>query len=95
MMLKIKDKVDLKELEKYGYKTFYLEHKQSLYAVKDIYVDRPNKITPNWYRIGVDEVDRKFRKSKFRPSKTLLGVRVTKNDIQDLIKDGLVEKVEE
>ena len=56
-MLKIKDNVDLKELEKYGFETFYVEHKQSLFATKDIYIDRPNKITPDWYRIGVDEVN--------------------------------------
>ena len=91
-MLKLKDNVNLKELEKYGFKTFYVEHKQSLFATKDIYIDRHNKITPDWYRIGVDEVNRKFRKSKFRLGKTLLSVRVTKYDIQDLIKDGLVEK---
>lgn len=93
-MLKIKDNVNLKELEKYGFKTFYVEHKQSLFAIKDAYIDRPNKITPDWYRIGVDEVDRNFRKSKYRPGKTLLSVKVMKKDIEDLIKDGLVEKID-
>lgn len=94
-MLKIKDNIDLKELEKYGYETFYLEHKKSTYAVKDIYIDRPNKITPDWYRIVVDEVNRKFRKSKSRAGKTLLDVKVAKKDLDDLIKADLVEKVEE
>lgn len=94
-MLKIKDNIDLKELEKYGYKTFYLEHTKSTYAVKDICIDRPDKITPDWYRIGVDEVNRKFRKSKFRIGKTLLDVKVTKKDLDDLIKADLVEKIEE
>ena len=94
-MLKIKDDIDLKELEKFGFKTFFVEYKQSLFAIKDIYVDRPYKIAKDWYRIGVDEKNRKFRKSKFRPGKTLLDVRVTKKDIYDLIQAGLVEKVED
>ena len=94
-MLEIRDNVDLEELEKYGFKTFYIEHKQSLFAIKDIYIDRPNKITPDWYRIGVDEVNRTFRKSKYRPGKTLLSVKVTKKDINDLIKADLVVKVSE
>lgn len=94
-MLKIRDDVDLKELEKFGFKTFFVEHKQSLFAIKDIYVDRLYKIAKDWYRIGVDEKNRKFRKSKFRPGKTLLDVRVTKKDIYDLIQAGLVEKVED
>lgn len=91
-MLKIRDDIDLKELGKYGFKNFYVEHMQSLFAVKDIYVDNSKKITPDWYRIGVDEKNRKFRKTKFRPGKTLLEVKVTKNDLYDLMVDGLVEK---
>ena len=90
-MLKIKDNVDLKELEKYGWKTFYVEHKESLFAIKDIYVDK--NYTTDWYRVGVDEKDRKFRKSKFRPDKTLLSVKVTKKDISELVENDLVEKV--
>lgn len=90
-MWKIKDEINLKELEKHGWKTFYVEHKESLFAIKDIYVDRNYKT--DWYRIGVDEKDRRFRKSKFRPGKTLLSVRVTKKDIFELIENDLVEKV--
>lgn len=77
-MYKIREDVELNVLEKFGFKTFYVEHKQSLFAIKDIYIDRPNKITTDWYRIGVDEVNRTFRKSKYRPEKTLLSVKVTK-----------------
>ena len=90
-MLKIIDNIDLKELEKYGWKTFYVKtnKKQILYAVKDIFVNY------NWYRIGVNEIDRKFTKSKFRIGKFLLDVKVTKKDIEDLIKANLVEKVGE
>lgn len=91
MYYKIKDKVDLKELEKYGWETFYVEHKESLFAIKDIYVDK--NYTTDWYRIGVDEKDRRFRKSKFRPGKTLLSVKVTKKDISELVESDLVEKV--
>lgn len=93
-MYKIREDVELNVLEKFGYKTFYVEHKQSLFAIKDIYIDRPNKITPDWYRIGVDEVNRTFRKFKYRPGKTLLSVKVTKKDIYNLIKANLVVKVE-
>lgn len=91
MYYKIKDKVDLKELEKYGWETFYVEHKESLFAIKDIYVDK--NYTTDWYRVGVDEKDRRFRKSKFRPGKTLLSVKVTKKDISELVESDLVEKV--
>lgn len=90
-MLKIKDNVDLKELEKFGYKTFTSLDENYLIAVKDIY--DYSKIIPTWYRIGVNEKERIFNKTKARIGKCLLQVKVTKKDIQDLIQAGLVEKV--
>lgn len=93
-MLKIKDNVDLKELEKYGFEVFYSDISKCLFAVKDILKPTSNFNVAR-YRIGVDEKNRIFRKSKFRPGKFLLQVKVTKNDIDDLIKDDLVEKVKE
>jgi len=94
-MLKIKDNVDLKELEKFGWETFYVpkDNAEYLYAVKDIYV--ASGLKTNWYRVGVSEDNRKFRKSKFRPGKCLLSVKVTKKDIEELVKADMVEKVEE
>lgn len=93
-MLKIKDNTDLKELEKFGYETFYSDISKCLFAVKDILKPTSNFNVAR-YRIGVDEKNRILRKSKFRPGKFLLQVKVTKNDVDDLIKADLVEKVEE
>ena len=87
---KIKDNVDLKELEKYGFKTFYGFDGKTLFAIRDMYVEK-NYILRQ-YRGGVDENNRFFRKSKYRPGKCLLSVKVVKNDIKDLIDNSLVER---
>lgn len=94
MALRIKKDIDLKELEKFGWKTFYVpkDNVEYLHAVKDIYISR--NLKTDWYRVGVSEDNRKFRKSKFRPGKCLLSVQVTKKDIEELIKADLVEKVD-
>lgn len=71
-MLKIKDNVDLKELEKYGFK------KKNYYnAICIVREDRQHDIF----------FDLKTRK--------LLFVNYGYDVLYDLIKDGLVEKVEE
>jgi len=92
-MLKIKDNVDLKELEKYGFKTFLIRNDKVVCAVRD---SRNNSCKPHQYfRIGVNSEDRKFNKTKFRGGgKCLLTLQVTRKDVQDLIQAGLVEKVE-
>lgn len=92
-MWKIKDNIDLKELEKFGYKTFTSLDESYLIAAKDIY--DYSKIIPTWYKIGVNEKERIFNKTKLRVGKCLLQVKVTKKDIQDLIQAGLVENVKE
>ena len=98
-MLKIRDDIDLKELEKYGFKNNFCEvwerdlsnekndkYKTSI-LVNPLYgeIDRMlvyytnNKVDPNELELDEEDID-------------LCG----KIDIlYDLIKDGLVEKVEE
>jgi hypothetical protein len=92
-MLKIKDNVDLKELEKFGFETFLIRNDKVVCAVRD---SRNNSCKPHQYfRIGVNSEDRKFNKTKFRGGgKCLLTLQVTRKDVQDLIQAGLVEKVD-
>lgn len=71
-MLKIKDNVDLKELEKYGFKKKYYYN-----AICIVREDRKHDIF----------FDLKTRK--------LLFVNCGYDTLYDLIKDGLVEKVED
>lgn len=93
-MLKIRDSVDLKELEKFGFKTFMSGDETYLIAVRDS-VDDKCRIG-QYYRVGIDSKTRIFDKSKYRGyGKCLLRLAVKKSDIQDLIQAGLVEKVEE
>jgi hypothetical protein len=75
-MLKIKDNVDLKELEKFGFKYEYEyvteEQKSEFYYKNGLYIFLGNrKLDDDAY--GIRELE----------------------TIYDLIKDGLVEKVEE
>jgi hypothetical protein len=75
-MLKIKDSVDLKELEKFGFKYEYEyvteEQKSEFYYKNGLYIFLGNrKLDDDAY--GIRELE----------------------TIYDLIKDGLVEKVEE
>lgn len=77
-MLKIKDDVDLKELEKYGFKrnsnfpdgwAMVKTYKKSRYYQEDIYVWNDRRIQVNAIKLN--------------------------DTIYDLIKDGLVEKVDD
>lgn len=85
-MLKIKDDVDLKELEKYGFK---LSEDKKAYE---------HKIDSNWWDIRqVDIEDRCLEHYTeeigywaFTDDDELLAIT-----FDDLIKDGIVEKVEE
>lgn len=72
-MLKIKDNIDLKELEKYGFENGMRDLKDDCYSYVSIFVNR------RLYTMYND--DEYFD--------------VTKDyEVDDLIKDGLVEKVE-
>lgn len=89
-MYKLKDNISIKELEKYGFHTFNGDN--ILYAVRDSQDDKCH----SWqhYRLGVDEKNRTFRKTKFRGNgKCLLSMIVRKKDIEDVLQDGLVERI--
>jgi hypothetical protein len=90
-MLKIKDNVDLKELENYGFVDFN----------EDIYLDRMVNFRMTLL-FGVPFVNKKTRQLRIVTDLKKLDlfgegikeVAITEN-IYDLIKDGLVEKVGE
>lgn len=89
-MYKLKDEVNVKDLEKYGFRTFLGFDEKTLFAIRDSRDEKCGLL--QYYRIGVDENNRTFRKSKFRGGgKCTLPMTITKNDIVDLIKDGLIE----
>ena len=76
-MLKIKDNVDLKELEKYGIQQGYKREQKIIYLV----INEERIITPQ------------YSTSAWWNTKYYYGYK--RDAIYDLIKDGLVEKVEE
>jgi len=80
-MLKIKDEVDLKELEKFGFVTS-LKYNPMSY-VKKVYLNNDND-DKNFYRIS--------KKSRKIELKRLDGE--LDDTLYDLIQAGLVEKVE-
>ena len=86
-MLKIKDDIDLKELEKYGFIFDRTLNKYTkviaypfFYRDIDVYIDNPN-----------------FQPREIKAYSSVMQDVVKEdwieNNIQDLIKDGLVEKV--
>lgn len=81
-MLKIKDSVDLKELEKYGF-----EHQTMIY-IKNI--KRSNDFLKEDKVIYVEEANREISIHK-----GLFNVDEELDTIYDLIKANLIEKVEE
>lgn len=91
-MYKLKDDVNVKDLENYGFRTFLGFDEKTLFAVRDSRDERCSLF--QYYRVGVNENRRHFEKTKYRGGgKCLLTMSVTKNDIADLIQAGLVEKV--
>lgn len=84
-MLKIKDNVDLKELEKYGFE-FISEDEPYGYYIKYIFIDRMGK------EIGY-QIDNDTRLIKMNFDS--ISWFKLDNTLYDLIKDGLVEKVEQ
>ncbi|MBQ8473170.1 MAG: hypothetical protein IJ501_06675 [Bacilli bacterium] len=81
-MLKIKDNVDLKELEKYGFVYFingcrtYGYSYEALNGGYSIIIEKNNEF-PNY------------------PNKRKIPLNIPQDLLYDLIKDGLVEKVED
>lgn len=91
-MYKLKNDIELNTLEKYGFRIFK-SHNEIVYAVRDSVNDKCN--LGQYYRIGINEMDRKFNKTKYRGGgKCLLSMSVTKNDILDLIQAGLIENAQ-
>ena len=81
-MLKIKDNVDLKKLEKYGF-----EYHTMVYVKK---IKRSSEFLEEEKTIYVEETDREISIHK-----GLFNVDEELDTIFELIKDGLVEKVGE
>lgn len=90
-MLKIKDNVDLKELEKYGYE------------LQEDWWNRPSKITVNdvggkmiYYKHVAPYVSIEIELETRKITENYGDAFVTVNEeyIDDLIKDGLVEKID-
>ena len=78
-MLKIKDNVDLKELEKYGFKRKYYN------GTKNLVLEYEVKNLPRKYQDIVFDI----------PTRRLEFCNWGSDIMFDLIKDGLVEKVGE
>ena len=96
-MLKIKDNVDLKELEKFGFKAKYDENTGNICAYE-------KKILKNEYEglfITLQETKSRIRIYRCYTKKITIWVIQKYNDyfdidtLYDLIQAGLVEKVEE
>lgn len=86
-MLKIKDNVDLKELEKYGFEESPLIYTKE-YVRNEIDGEAPYKT------IAIDEIKRQIAISPTRGNFMQFNTDIELDIIYDLIKDELVEKVE-
>jgi hypothetical protein len=89
-MLKIKDDVDLKELEKFGY-----EDRNTHYA-KKVMKDGTSKVWTYFETIEIDKIDRIIRTRLYQDcaNQEWVGfIEKTGRFIDDLDTAGLVEKV--
>lgn len=87
-MLKIKDNIDLKELEKFGFK---YEEEHGLHSNRYIYIDEDNSQT-----VALNTKDREIFVEDTSESYTFGAiVDDALTVIYDLIQAGLVEKVRE
>ena len=103
-MLKIKDNVDLKELEKYGLKPYY---KMKDNEKGEVYIDfyYSSKHEPRWGYIRLKPVRKilclwfptKIFENNLKASRLIIKDEdyLDMDLLYDLIKDGLVEKVGE
>ena len=83
-MLKIKDGVDLKELEKFGFE--YETDEDEEYWCK--------YLSDNEHKLFIYEDDRKILQGKFQLIYGFAMVDLDEKWIQDIIQAGLVKKVE-
>ena len=98
-MLKIKDNIELKELEKYGFKILYDENTgQPKELVKQYYgwfYERKTKITfRKGFKLGLGFPKKKIWLSNFFEYNTT-DLNLWQDTLYDLIKADLVEKVED
>ena len=98
-MLKIKDNVDLKELEKYGFKILYDENtgqpKELFKQYYGWFYERRTKISfKKGFVLDLSFPKKKIWLSNFYKYDTN-DLHLWQDTLYDLIKDGLVEKVEE
>ena len=95
-MLKIKDNVDLKELEKYGFKKHKRDDKYvivSKWVMENYYDERTEKYSP--HSMPIINVTETLDGSKRIDVILRCGFEnMTLDLLYDLIKNGLVEKVE-
>lgn len=84
-MFKIKDGINLKLLENYGFKTFNScldgPNDKNLWAFRDV----------GNHRLSVNSVNRVFHKVKLNDATA--EIEINKIDLQNLIKDDIVEVV--
>ena len=98
-MLKIKDNVDLKELEKYGFKILYDENtgqpKELFKQYYGWFYERKTKISfRKGFKLSLGFPKKKIWLSSFYEYDTN-DLNLWQDTLYDLIKDGLVEKVED
>jgi len=84
-MLKIKDDVDLKELEKFGFE-FETDEDEEYWC---------KYLSDYEHKLFIYEDDRKILQGKFQLIYGFKLVELQEKNIQDLIQAGLVENVEE
>lgn len=97
-MLKIKDNVDLKELEKYGFKILYDENtgqpKELFKQYYGWFYERRTKISfKKGFVLGLGFKKKNIWLSNFYKYDTN-DLDLWQDTLYDLIKDGLIEKVE-
>ena len=92
---RLKDTVPVEDLQKYGFKVFKSIFKNNTtIATRDITKGRVKAW--EFFRISCSEDNRVFQKSKYRGlGKCSLCLKCTREDIHDLIKAGIVERVKE
>ena len=98
-MLKLKDNVDLKELENYGFKILYDENtgepKELFKQYYGWFYERKTKISfRKGFKLGLGFANKKIWLSNFSNYNTN-DFNLWQDTLYDLIKDGLVEKVDD
>lgn len=97
-MLVLKKDVKVKELEKYGFKVLVTEDKLPCIHSSDFYCTMAYKDVGLYYRILIENDDCYRQVTIVSKGKKSLGMTFLNwqlNDIYELIKDNMLERVEE